>query len=75
MPAAEVFLPVLGYVKAELIVNCVVVGLVLLVVGLRVLGRLLGPGLGWDDYLIILSVVGWHWLPPTYRVIQLLRIV
>lgn len=63
MPSPEVFLPVLGYVKAELIVNCVVVGLVLVVVGLRVLGRVLGPGLGWDDYLIILCPVGWLGYP------------
>ena len=60
MPSAEVFLPIVGHVKTELIVNSVVVALVLLVVGLRVLGRLLGPGLGWDDYLVMLSVVGWH---------------
>lgn len=60
MPAAEVFLPILGYVKTELIINCVIVSLVLLVVGLRVLGRLLGPGLGWDDYFIISAVVSLH---------------
>lgn len=57
MPAAQVFYPVLGYVKAELIVNCFVVLIVLSVVALRVIGRLAGPGLGWDDAFVIFAAV------------------
>ncbi|PGH19220.1 hypothetical protein AJ80_04085 [Polytolypa hystricis UAMH7299] len=53
--AAEIYYPVLGFVRAELIVNCVVVFSVLTVVTLRVIGRIIGPGLGWDDYLIIFA--------------------
>ncbi|KAI0025399.1 hypothetical protein F4780DRAFT_326935 [Xylariomycetidae sp. FL0641] len=45
--------PLLGYVRAELIVNCVIVFLMLTVVTLRVAGRITGPGLGWDDGLIM----------------------
>ncbi|OTA98892.1 hypothetical protein M426DRAFT_325598 [Hypoxylon sp. CI-4A] len=55
MAAAEVFKPVLGFVKAELAVNCIFVFLVLLVVTLRIIGRLSGPGLGWDDGLVLLA--------------------
>ncbi|KAI1656380.1 hypothetical protein F4813DRAFT_134236 [Daldinia decipiens] len=51
----QVFKPVLGFVKAELAVNCVLVFLVLTTVTLRVLGRLNGPGLGWDDYMVIFA--------------------
>ncbi|KAF4968985.1 hypothetical protein FSARC_3639 [Fusarium sarcochroum] len=51
----QVFLPVLGYVKAELAINCFIVLLVLCVVTLRVIGRLMGPGLGWDDGLVIFA--------------------
>ncbi|CAJ2502386.1 Uu.00g097800.m01.CDS01 [Anthostomella pinea] len=47
--------PVLGYVQAELIVNCVVVFLVLVTVILRIAARLMGPGLGWDDWLILFA--------------------
>lgn len=53
--SAQVFLPILGFVTAELAVNCIVVLLVLFVVGLRVVGRLMGPGLGWDDFFVIFS--------------------
>lgn len=52
-----VHLPVLGFVRAELIINCIVAVLVLMVVGLRILGRRLGPGLGWDDALILCATV------------------
>lgn len=57
MAKADVFLPILGFVRAHIIVNCVIVFLVLVVVTLRVIGRLMGPGLGWDDGLIILATV------------------
>jgi len=60
--SAQVFLPILDYVVAELAINCIVVLLVLLVVGLRVVGRLMGPGLGWDDFFVIFSTVGDHHL-------------
>lgn len=54
----EVFKPVLGYVKTELVINSIVVFFVLLVVGFRVAGRtLIGPGLWWDDWLIIFATV------------------
>ena len=53
-------MPILGFVAAELAVNCVIVLLVLFVVGLRVVGRLMGPGLGWDDYFVIFATVGDH---------------
>ncbi|OTB12139.1 hypothetical protein K445DRAFT_321399 [Daldinia sp. EC12] len=51
----HVFKPILGFVKAELAINCVLVFLVLTTVSLRVLGRINGPGLGWDDYLVIFA--------------------
>ncbi|KAM0541681.1 hypothetical protein ACHAPJ_013157 [Fusarium lateritium] len=51
----QVFLPVLNYVKAELAINCFIVLLVLCVVTLRVIGRLMGPGLGWDDGFVIFA--------------------
>lgn len=57
MPSVEIYKPVLGFVRAELIVNCAIVFIVLVVVSLRVLGRIAGPGLGWDDGLVILATV------------------
>ncbi|KAF5567050.1 integral membrane protein [Fusarium napiforme] len=51
----QVFMPILGYVKAELVINCLIVLLVLIVVTLRVIGRLMGPGLGWDDGFVIFA--------------------
>lgn len=59
----QVYMPILGYVKAELVINCLIVLLVLIVVTLRVIGRLMGPGLGWDDGFVIFATVGDHlWL-------------
>ncbi|KAI0842324.1 hypothetical protein F5Y06DRAFT_257313 [Hypoxylon sp. FL0890] len=55
MAVPVVFKPVLGYVKVEIIVNAVMVLLVLVAIALRVAGRLNGPGLGWDDYLVLLA--------------------
>ncbi|KAI1136305.1 hypothetical protein F5Y05DRAFT_392317 [Hypoxylon sp. FL0543] len=55
MAVPVVFKPVLGFVRAELIVNCVLVSLVLVTIGLRAMSRLQGPGLGWDDYLVMLA--------------------
>ncbi|RYP14756.1 hypothetical protein DL765_006171 [Monosporascus sp. GIB2] len=46
-----VYLPVLPFVKAQFVANIVVAILVLVVVGVRIVGRRLGPGLGWDDGL------------------------
>lgn len=49
--------PVLPIVKTHLIINCVVVLLTLTVVGLRIASRIIsGAWLGWDDWLILLSV-------------------
>ncbi|PCD34196.1 hypothetical protein FGRA07_08514 [Fusarium graminearum] len=53
--SVQVPMPILGFVKAELAVNCFIVLLVLAVVGLRVVGRLAGPGLGWDDGFVIFA--------------------
>jgi hypothetical protein len=55
---AEVTLPILGYVRAQLIVNSIIVFLMLVVVTLRVVGRVMGPGFGWDDGFVIFSGVG-----------------
>ncbi|KAF7549736.1 hypothetical protein G7046_g8248 [Stylonectria norvegica] len=52
---AKVFYPILGYVRAELIINCIIVFVVLVVVTLRVVGRISGPGLGLDDALVIFA--------------------
>lgn len=52
-----VYLPILNYVRAEIIINCFVVTLTLAVVCLRVLGRLSGPGLWWDDWMVIGATV------------------
>lgn len=57
MEIPHVYLPVLGYVLGELIANCVIVFLVIAVVSLRVVGRLMGPGLSWDDYFVVACVV------------------
>ncbi|KAH7018909.1 hypothetical protein EDB80DRAFT_599929, partial [Ilyonectria destructans] len=53
MTAPGIYFPVKGYVRAELIINCIVVTLVLVVVSLRVVGRVRGPGLGWDDRMVM----------------------
>lgn len=53
-------MPVTTKVRIELIVNCIVVLVVLIVVALRVIGRLWGPGLGLDDVLVMLATVSWQ---------------
>ncbi|KAG8672333.1 hypothetical protein FPOAC2_05716 [Fusarium poae] len=53
--SVQVVKPILGFVLAELVINCFIVVTVLLVVGLRVVGRLAGPGLGWDDGFVIFA--------------------
>ncbi|KPM41040.1 hypothetical protein AK830_g5523 [Neonectria ditissima] len=55
MAVPEVFLPIKGFVRAELIINCIIVFIVLVVVSLRVTGRILGPGLGWDDGMVLIA--------------------
>ncbi|KAI1339786.1 hypothetical protein F5Y15DRAFT_382106 [Xylariaceae sp. FL0016] len=50
-----VFMQVKDFVRAELIINCIVVFLVVTVVILRMVGRVIGPGLGWDDAFVIFS--------------------
>ncbi|KAJ1325334.1 hypothetical protein MN608_10046 [Microdochium nivale] len=47
--------PVLGFVMAELIVNCFVVLLMLTVVSLRIFARVRGAGIGVDDILIMVA--------------------
>lgn len=50
--------PTLPLVKAHLIVDCVLVFLTWVAVGLRVTARKIsGVGLGWDDYLILAALV------------------
>ncbi|KAI6331494.1 hypothetical protein MCOR23_008416, partial [Pyricularia oryzae] len=51
-----VFLPILDVVKDHLAVNSVFVFLVIVVVSLRVVGRCIGPGLGWDDALVVAAM-------------------
>ncbi|KAF4458066.1 integral membrane [Fusarium albosuccineum] len=51
----QIYLPILDYVRAELIINCIIVFIVLCVVTLRVIGRFLGPGIGWDDAFVIFA--------------------
>ncbi|CAG9948438.1 unnamed protein product [Clonostachys rosea f. rosea IK726] len=48
-------MPMTDEVRNELIVNCIVVFITLVVVTLRVVGRVSGPGFGWDDALIVLA--------------------
>ncbi|KAK7425046.1 hypothetical protein QQZ08_008322 [Neonectria magnoliae] len=55
MAVPEVFLPIKGFVRAEFIVNSIIVFIVLVVVSLRVTGRVLGPGLGWDDGMVLIA--------------------
>ncbi|KAI9056066.1 hypothetical protein LZ554_000996 [Drepanopeziza brunnea f. sp. 'monogermtubi'] len=55
MAVQEVFFPILNFVRAEIIVNTFVVLIVLLVVGLRIVGRLIGPGCGLDDWMIVVA--------------------
>lgn len=57
MTAPGIYFSVKGYVRAELIINCIVVTLVLMVVSLRVVGRVRGPGLGWDDRMVMAATV------------------
>lgn len=47
--------PVLGFVMAELIINCAVVLLMLTVVSLRIFARVRGAGIGVDDILIMVA--------------------
>lgn len=51
------YMPILGFVRAELIVNVIFVVLVLGVITLRVVARINGPGLGWDDGLVLFATV------------------
>ncbi|KAI1077290.1 hypothetical protein F5B20DRAFT_280069 [Whalleya microplaca] len=55
MAVPEVIKPVLGFVRAEIVVNCVFVFIVLVVVTLRVVGRVNGPGLGLDDGMVMFA--------------------
>ncbi|KAH7322603.1 hypothetical protein B0I35DRAFT_509912 [Stachybotrys elegans] len=50
------YLPMTVRVRNELIVNCVIVSITILVVTLRVIGRIHGPGLGWDDYAVMVAM-------------------
>lgn len=57
MALQDVTFPVKPIVKIHFIINCVLVFITLLVVGLRITSRLVtSAGLGWDDYLILVAV-------------------
>lgn len=51
-----VYKPILGFVNAQLVINAAICLLVIVAVSLRVVGRLTGPGCGWDDWLVIAAV-------------------
>ncbi|KAI2471602.1 hypothetical protein F4781DRAFT_429289 [Annulohypoxylon bovei var. microspora] len=55
MAVPAIYMPIKGFVRAELIINIIFVILVLFVIALRVIARLNGPGLGWDDRLILFA--------------------
>lgn len=57
MALQELTLPVKPIVRTHFIVNCVLVGITLAVVALRMVARFItSVWLGWDDYLILLAV-------------------
>ncbi|CAH0054081.1 unnamed protein product [Clonostachys solani] len=58
-------MPMTAEVRNELIVNCIVVSITLVVVTLRVVGRIYGPGFGWDDALVVLATVSFG-MQPVY---------
>ncbi len=57
MAKAVVYLPILDYVRNQIIANAIIVFFVVLIVILRVIGRLMGPGLGLDDALVLFAMV------------------
>lgn len=65
MAVPAYYYPVLGFVQAQLIVNCIVCFLVVVVVGLRVVCRQMGPGIGWDDGFVIFAAVCVSPIPQT----------
>lgn len=57
MALGKITFPLDPVVLVHIIINCVIVFLTLLVVGLRMLARYLaGANLWWDDYLVLLAV-------------------
>jgi hypothetical protein len=52
----DVDLPMKTRVRTDLIVNCIIVFITIVCVVLRVVGRVYGPGLGWDDFMVILAM-------------------
>lgn len=57
MAFAVISFPVLPIIKTHLIINCVLVLFMLIIVGLRTTSRVIsGARLGWDDWLILLSM-------------------
>ncbi|KAI1456072.1 hypothetical protein F4805DRAFT_433729 [Annulohypoxylon moriforme] len=55
MAVPAVYMPILGFVRAELIINIIFIILVLCTITLRVVARVNGPGLGWDDGLVLFA--------------------
>ena len=56
-PDLPVEFPMPPMVRTHLIINCVLVFLTLVVVGLRLVSRFMsGANLWWDDWLIILAI-------------------
>jgi hypothetical protein len=57
MAPAYKTVPIVPRLRGEIIVHCVVTLIVLVVVTLRLVGRVRGIGLGWDDGLIVVGTV------------------
>lgn len=57
MSSGPITLPMLPVIRDHLIINTVGMFVALVVVSLRVIGRFLGAGIGWDDGLVVLGYV------------------
>ncbi|RDL37364.1 uncharacterized protein BP5553_04797 [Venustampulla echinocandica] len=57
MASKSNLVPIVPRIRGEIIAHSVVTFLVLVVVGFRLLGRVRGIGLGWDDGLVVLGTL------------------
>lgn len=55
--ASDTLVPIVPKIQGEIIAHSVVTLIVLVVVGIRLLGRVRGIGLGWDDGLVVIATV------------------
>ena len=60
MASGSNLVPIVPRLQGEIIAHTIVTLIVLLVVGLRLLGRVRGIGLGWDDGLVVVATVSCH---------------